>query len=33
MAGNDGKGGTMEYKRYAVYYTPSDEGLARFGAE
>ena len=23
----------MEYKRYAVYYTPSDEGLARFGAD
>lgn len=23
----------MNYQRYAVYYTPSDEGFARFGAE
>lgn len=23
----------MSYKRYAVYYTPSDEGFAHFGAE
>lgn len=23
----------MEFKRYAVYYTPSDEGFAGFGAE
>ncbi|MBZ0124512.1 MAG: hypothetical protein K8F31_11580, partial [Roseovarius sp.] len=27
-----GKGRQMDFRRYAVYYTPSDPALARFGA-